>query len=64
MILCGVHVTALVGTSPTFIQLVQKLYDEQYTGPYHVHALHGNPHRVYFPREGVTIVLDTKRKAA
>lgn len=64
MIVCGVQVTALVGTSPTFIQLVQTLYDAQFTGPYVVHTLHGCPQMVEFTREKVNIVLDTRRRAA
>lgn len=59
MLMCDVRV--IVGTTPTFIELVQKLYLERYTGPYVVHALHGNPQMVEFPREQVQIALDTRR---
>lgn len=64
MTICGVSITTLFATSPTFIELVQRIYTEQYTGPYTVHTLHGNPQMVEFPREGARILLDTARKRA
>lgn len=58
-----VQVAALVGTQPTFIQLVQRLYDGRYTGPYTVHTLHGQPKQIEFHAEQVTIALDTRRSS-
>lgn len=57
-------ILATLPAKPTFIALVQRLYDEGYTGPYTVHTLHGKPQAVEFVRERVVIALDTARKAA
>jgi hypothetical protein len=57
-------VLATLPAKPRFIELVQRLYLERYTGPYIVHALHGNPQSVEFTREQVIVTLDTARKAA
>jgi hypothetical protein len=48
----GVHGT------PTMIQFIQSLWDQNYSGPTVVHWLHGRPQAVFFQTEGVMLKLE------
>lgn len=63
MRITAIQVTAVLPAQPTFIELVQEIYLQRYTGPYTVHTLHGNPQMVEF-HDGTKVLLDTRRALA